>query len=204
MASLQNPSFETPGVSAGQAGSWTEVQSSGAENIGTFSGADGDSTHPYEGFEAGWTSNEDSKAAFEDGDLTPGAFGGGHNASETFESSWAEPESGPPYNHQSISVYDEVNFSVGGFDASYTPEAVEDFEEGWDSNEDAVAAGGGTFASGDFTGAEGAVSTEDFQYGWQDNEDAVSGPSAGAYSAGTFTGGLAYENFSGAWTETLD
>lgn len=203
MAVLDNPSFEDPGASPGEAASWTSARDPASEDVAIFHG-EGFALLPYEAFDAGWDNNELAQDGFIPSDLTEALFESGTRAVEDFETSWVLPNvaGGPPWNHQSVWVYDAANFSYASFTGGLN---YENFEAGWDNNELAQAG----FIPSDLT--YGVFDTvivmqdyEDFEEGWQDNEDAQAGFTPGDTTAAMFDAGAnAYEDFEGVWVLTL-
>jgi len=202
MAVLTNPSFEDPGAAPGEANAWTSARDAASEDVAIFHGA-GSEVRPYESFEAGWGDNQLAQDGFIPSDLTAALFESGTRAVEDFETSWVLPSSvGPPWNHQSVWVYDAANFTVAQFTG---PDDFEDFEAGWSNNENFQTG----FAPGDTTAASFdtalvAEDVEDFEEGWQNNQAAQTGFNPGDTTAAKFNAGAdAFENFEGAWTLAL-
>lgn len=207
---VQNPSFELPGASAGEASDWTEVHpeapplpataaGTACEEVASFTGDDGDV--PYEGFLGGWLSNEDAQTGFGLADVVSAFFESKTLQDENFETSWVLPEiailGDPVWVHQAQMSYWHENFTIAGFDAAL--DDFEDFEEEWLDVENAVD----DLTSGATTEAtfDAALDTfEDFEEEWQDVENAVADLAAGAITAAQFDAGAnAFENFEGAW-----
>jgi len=212
MADILNPSFEDEGIALGQALNWTEVYPLSpltAEEWGLFAGTD--RSYPWEGYEQEWQDNQNAQAAFGSTDLISAEFEYGNLTFDRFDTSWAEPAAvGAPvrWNHHSQFLLDWTNFTKASFDAA-TPEAVEDYEEEWNDNEDAVASlllGIIVYANFD-VGAPEAF--EDYEEEWDDNETLEAefqplDPLGAASTTALFDGGAnAYENFEGVWVETL-
>jgi hypothetical protein len=201
MADIQNASFELPDTEHGQAQDWDEAYNATGEDVGQF--WNGERYLYFEGFEGGFDDNENGQTAFADTDLEVGLFESGTNPVEPFEYSWALPKTGPPFNHQSETTFYPGNFAVGEFDAGVS-EDVEDFEEEWQSNEDAVADfAAATSVVGYFDGTPEDV--EDFEEEWRSNENSVADFDAASSSAGMFDTGTpeAVEDFEEEWTMTL-
>jgi len=205
---IRNPSYETPGANDGEAQHWTDAQGAGAEDVALFD--IGTRQVPFEAFEALWDNNDHAQVIFGLTDLISALFESGTHQHESFEYSWAMPNSpvSPPrFNHASESVFDSENFDAAGFDAAL--EEVEDFEEEWDDNEDSISdISAGTFPAASFdAGVPEAV--EDFEEEWDSNENSETGfaptvPGGGTLSAAQFDAGAnAFENFEGAWVMTL-
>lgn len=119
MPAPQNLSFETASGSpiGGGAASWTLVSTVGAVDWALF-----DTTRGYEGFDRGWSTNEDFIFAFALPQLEEAAFavivGGDPLFYEGFDRGWFGNEN--------------FEFEFAGLtEAAYGGGAVEDFEVGW-------------------------------------------------------------------------
>jgi hypothetical protein len=208
MADPSNPSFEDQGALPGQADSWSEDYSSGAEDVAEF-GA-GPRNRPYEGFIGGWGDNHQAVTGFSEATAVAAMFESGGLAFENFETSWGAPQ---PFNHQSVFTFDPGNFEAATFDDTpyYTPEDFEDFEEGWDTNESweanwAAVGVSSTAATFDDYLYKTPESVEDFEEVWQDNENAEDNFDEAGVSktAALFDSGTnAFEDFEGSWTSML-
>jgi hypothetical protein len=198
MADIQNASFETPDTDYGQAEHWDEAYSNTGEDCGQF--WNGERYVPFEGFE-GFDDSHLGALAFLVSNFSLGLFNGGVVGEENFETGWASPLIGPPFNHQGELEFVLANFSIGQFDAAN--EDHEDFEEEWNDNETSVANwAAATSVVGQFDAA--LDDHEDFEEEWLDNENSVADFDAGSSTVGMFDGAAqAYEDFENLWTTTL-
>jgi len=205
-----NPSFEVPGLSWGQAESWTESYSSGSEDIALF--YDGQRYLPWEAFDTEWD-NTEAQLAFGAGDLAAALFET-YSPHEDFETTWAMP-SAPAgngvWNHHYQLLFTSGMLQQAGFGTG--PLVYEGFEQEWTTNETSefgyapVVSGGGTVLIGTFTDGI-PEDIEDFEEDWLGNSNAETGYSplvvgGATSSAALFDGAtLAYEGFGGTWTMT--
>jgi hypothetical protein len=219
---LYNKGFEDPDAGPGEATWWQETFTGDASTLAGFTHSDG-YTYGFEDFESYWSSNELAQTEFLVTDLLAARFENQAHQTEGFEFSWAEPAgSGPPFNNQSVFVFDADLCTRCTFYSATRNQ--EDLEAGWGSspyNEQSVydiADATITAASFD-AGAPEAV--EDFEEEWtynppagnEDSQDHIDDPTDADFTRALFIidplGGPFtdyYEGFlaaSGNWTETL-
>jgi len=198
---LSNNSFEIAGASAGLAASWTSARDVGAEDVAIFGVAGGRET-PYEDFEYGWLFNELSKLIFALADVEQALFEGGTDDLESFEYSWMLPSTNPLgyiINYNQLSVTTLEADALEDYVFSPGVKSREDFEGGWDNNEDFITA----FVSGDVSyaifGVVAPEPLEDFEEEW--NQTAL--PSPLVTTLALFDGGAnAFEDFE-TWTSKM-
>ena len=187
----QNPSFESPGLEAGQADQWTEVCDDGAEDYAQFS----TSKLPFDDF-AEWYGNQFWQTEWDAWDLYPALFERGAHITEGFESSWCMPHSieiPPRFNHLFKTEFTAGDTELAGFNAA--ADAYEGFEQDWDSNQLFETYYGGDGATSTAASFDGAP-VEDFEDGWWSNENYQTAFGGGDITSAMFDfGARAYEPF---------
>jgi len=199
---IQNASFETPGVEPGQADQWDEVYDVGASDIAAFQHHDW-YTRPYDDFETSWGDNHLAQTAFGLMDIVAALFSGLSQQYENFESGWWQPHLTvtDPHNGAAMLYYYEGNFTRALFSGA----EYDGLEQNWGTspfNQASIY----TYAAGSFTLAlfDAALDgMEDFEEEWKDNENAQTAIAVGFMAYFDVFAPEAREDFEEEWFETL-